>query len=136
MDDFRRTINRKAKVMQWDDIRNLTEGKTLEKDAMKDFYANFDAIFLHLYPQFITDFNALLQPGQELLPKEGELLSMELRIYALVRLGITDSVKIADFLHCSAQTVYNYRFRTRNKAILPKDKFIEAVKTLGHVVID
>ncbi len=136
MDDFRRTINRKAKVMQWDDIRSLTEGKTLEKDAMKDFYANFDAIFLHLYPQFITDFNNLLQPGQELLPKEGELLSMELRIYALVRLGITDSVKIADFLHCSAQTVYNYRFRTRNKAILPKDKFIEAVKTLGHVVIE
>lgn len=136
MDDFRRTINRKAKVKQWDDIRSLTEGKTMEKDALKEFYTNFDTIFLHLYPHFVSDFNSLLQPDQQILPKEGELLSTELRIYALVRLGITDSVKIADFLHCSPQTVYNYRFRTRNKAILPKAEFIEAVKTLGHVVIE
>ncbi len=136
MDDFRRTINRKAKVKQWDDIRSLTEGKTMEKDALKEFYTNFDTIFLHLYPHFVSDFNSLLQPGQQILPKDGELLSTELRIYALVRLGITDSVKIADFLHCSPQTVYNYRFRTRNKAILPKAEFIEAVKTLGHVVIE
>ncbi len=136
MDDFRRTINRHAKVKQWDDILTLTEGKSLEKDALKEFYNNFDTIFLHLYPHFISDFNSLLQPDQQILPKDGELLSTELRIYALVRLGITDSVKIADFLHCSPQTVYNYRFRTRNKAILPKAEFIEAVKTLGHVVIE
>lgn len=136
MDDFRRTINRKAKVKQWDDIRTLTEGKAMEKDALKEFYMNFDTIFLHLYPHFVSDFNSLLQPDHQILPKEGELLSTELRIYALVRLGITDSVKIADFLHCSPQTVYNYRFRTRNRAILPKAEFIEAVKTLGHVVIE
>ncbi len=136
MDDFRRTINRHAKVKQWDDILTLTEGKSMERDALKEFYNNFDTIFLHLYPHFVSDFNSLLQPDQQILPKEGELLSTELRIYALVRLGITDSVKIADFLHCSPQTVYNYRFRTRNKAILPKAEFIEAVKTLGHVVIE
>lgn len=136
IDDFRLTINRKAKVKQWDDIRELTEGKSMEKDALKDFYNNFDTIFLHLYPHFISDFNNLLREDEQILPKEGELLSTELRIYALVRLGITDSVKIADFLHCSPQTVYNYRFRTRNKAKLPKNEFIEAVKTLGHVVIE
>lgn len=136
IDDFRRTINRKAKVKQWDDIRELTEGKAMEKDALKDFYTNFDTIFLHLYPHFVSDFNNLLRDDEQILPKEGELLSTELRIYALVRLGITDSVKIADFLHCSPQTVYNYRFRTRNKAKLSKSEFIEAVKTLGHVVIE
>lgn len=136
MDDFRRTIHRHAKVKQWDDILTITEGKSMEKDALKEFYTNFDTIFLHLYPHFVSDFNSLLQPDQQILPKDGELLSTELRIYALVRLGITDSVKIADFLHCSPQTVYNYRFRTRNKAILPKAEFIEAVKTLGHVVIE
>ncbi len=136
MDDFRRTINRHAKVKQWNDVLTLTEGKSMEKDALKEFYTNFDTIFLHLYPHFVSDFNSLLQPDQRIFPKEGELLSTELRIYALVRLGITDSVKIADFLHCSPQTVYNYRFRTRNKAILPKAEFIEAVKTLGHVVIE
>lgn len=136
LDDLRRTINRKAKVKQWDDIREMTEGKSIEKEALKDFYNNFDTIFLHLYPHFVTDFNNLLQPDAQILPKEGELLSTELRIYALVRLGITDSVKIAEFLHCSPQTVYNYRFRIRNKAKLAKTEFVEAVKTLGHVVIE
>lgn len=136
MDDFRRTINRKAKVKQWDDIRELTEGKNLEKELLKHFYTSFDTIFLHLYPHFISDFNNLLRDGEQLEPKEGELLSTELRIYALVRLGITDSVKIADFLHCSSQTVYNYRFRIRNKTRLSKSEFIDAVKNLGHIVIE
>ena len=136
IDDFRRTINRKAKVNQWEDIKAMTEGKKLEHEALKEFYTNFDSIFLHLYPHFISDFNALLQSDQQILPKEGEMLSTELRIYALIRLGITDSVKIADFLHCSPQTVYNYRFRTRNKALVPKEEFIKAVKTLGQVVIE
>ena len=67
----------------------------------KSFYSNFDAIFLHIYPDFVSDFNALLQSDKQIIPKEGELLNTELRIYALVRLGISDSVKIAEFLHCS-----------------------------------
>lgn len=136
MDNFRISISRKAKAKQWDDIRRLTEENTLEKDALKEFYTNFDTIFLHLYPHFVTDFNNLLQSGFQVLPREGELLSTELRIYALLRLGITDSVKIAEFLHLSPQTVYNYRFRIRNRAILPKAEFIEAVKKLGHVIIE
>ena len=65
--------------------------------------------------------------------KSGELLNTELRIYALVRLGINDSVKIADFLHCSPQTVYNNRLKVRNKAIIPKEKFAETVRSLGKV---
>ena len=77
------------------------------------------------------DFNALLLPEERIELKEGELLNTELRIHALIRLGITDSVKIADFLHCSAQTVYNNRLRTRNKSIIPKEDFINAVKKLG-----
>lgn len=65
--------------------------------------------------------------------KEGELLNTELRIYALVRLGISDSVKIAEFLHCSPQTVYNNRLRTRNRAIIPKEEFAETVRSLGKM---
>ena len=79
----------------------------------------------------MNDFNSLLQDDKKITPKEGELLNTELRIYALVRLGITDSVKIAEFLHCSSQTVYNNRFRVRNKAIIPKEVFAETVRTLG-----
>ena len=102
------------------------------KEELKDFYQSFDSIFLHIYPNFVNDFNSLLQDDKKIIPREGELLNTELRIYALVRLGITDSVKIAEFLHCSVQTVYNNRFRVRNKAIIPKKDFAESVRTLGH----
>ena len=68
---------------------------------------------------------------KHIVPKEGELLNTELRIYALVRLGITDSIKIAEFLHCSPQTVYNNRFRVRNRALIDRKNFAEAVRTLG-----
>ena len=64
--------------------------------------------------------------------KRQDQLTTELRIYALVRLGLNDSVKIAKFLHVSVQTVYNTRQRTRNKAIVPKETFAEAVKSLGR----
>ena len=60
------------------------------------------------------------------------MLNTELRIYALIRLGITDSVKIAEFLHCSPQTVYNNRFKVRNKSVIPKEEFANAVRTLGR----
>ncbi len=63
-------------------------------------------------------------------PKPGELLSPELRIYALVRLGVTDSTRIAAFLHYSPQTVYNYRFRVRSHSLLPKEEFPLAVRKL------
>lgn len=93
---------------------------------------NFDAIFLHIYPDFVSDFNALLHPDEQIVLKDGELLNTELRIYALVRLGITDSVKIAEFLHYSPQTVYNNRLKTRNKAIIPREEFAAVVRSLGR----
>jgi type II secretory pathway pseudopilin PulG len=130
LDEFRRSINRKAKAKQWDDIRTMTDSQAMAKDELKEFFANFDSIFLHIYPDFVNNFNALLLPDERIYPKEGELLNTELRIYALVRLGITDSVKIAEFLHCSPQTVYNNRFRVRSKSIISKEKFLEAVKRL------
>ena len=104
------------------------------RDELKDFYRSFDSIFLHIYPDFINDFNSLLQPDKRITPKEGELLNTDLRIYALVRLGITDSIKIAEFLHCSPQTVYNNRFKVRTHALVPKKDFAEAVRTLGKAV--
>ena len=84
------------------------------------FIHQFDTIFLTIFPNFIKDFNALLRPEEQIKIKEGELLTPELRIYALMRLGINDNSKIASFLHYSLQTVYNYRMKMRNKAISDK----------------
>ena len=131
LEEFRKNINRKLKVGQIEDVKAMTDSSATASNELKEFYQNFDTIFLHLYPDFVGDFNALLLPEERIELKEGELLNTELRIHALIRLGITDSVKIADFLNCSAQTVYNNRLRTRNKSIIPKEDFINAVKKLG-----
>lgn len=109
LEEFRKNINRKLKVGQIEDVKAMTDSSATASNELKEFYQNFDTIFLHLYPDFVGDFNALLLPEERIELKEGELLNTELRIHALIRLGITDSVKIADFLHCSAQTVYIIR---------------------------
>lgn len=105
-------------------------GQSSDNKQLKAFFRDFDAIFLELFPDFVERFNTLMRPGEELTVKHGELLSPELRIYALVRLGITDSTRIAGFLHYSPQTVYNYRLKVRNRSNLPRDEFAARIMTL------
>ena len=135
LDGFRKDINRRIKAKKFEEVRLLTDTPTMAQNELKEFYHNFDAIFLHVYPDFVSDFNSLLLPGEKIVLKEGELLNTELRIYALVRLGINDSVKIAEFLHCSPQTVYNNRLKCRNKSIIPKEQFASVVRSLGKMEI-
>lgn len=134
LEEFRSSIHVKAVSKKYKEILEETDCTDMMRDELKDFYRSFDSIFLHIYPDFINDFNSLLHPDKRITPKEGELLNTDLRIYALVRLGITDSIKIAEFLHCSPQTVYNNRFKVRTRALVPKKDFAEAVRTLGKAV--
>lgn len=133
-DDFRKHILRLLKTGKMDEIRKTVE-RSVQQSELKEFFHTFDQVFLSIYPDFIEDFNALLRPEERIAVKEGELLNTELRIYALVRLGINDSVKISEFLHCSAQTVYNNRLRCRNKAIIPKNEFAQTVMSLGKAAL-
>lgn len=134
MEEFRSTIYAKAKNRQYADIVRLTEGNDNTRQELKKLFRSFDSVFLHIYPDFVADFNKLLMADQHVMPRESELLNTELRIYALIRLGISDSVKIAEFLHCSPQTVYNYRYSMRNRAKGDKKDFAERVHTLGQFV--
>ena len=131
IEELKKNIYVKVLKKQYKEIENETSDIDM-KEELKEFYHSFDTIFLNLYPNFVSDFNSLLKPDKQINLKEGELLNMELRIYALIRLGISDSVKIADFLHCAPQTVYNYRLRARSRALYPKNDFIEMVKSLGN----
>jgi hypothetical protein len=133
LEDFRVKVNRKLKTGQTDDLYKITGSSSLIADEMKEFNKNFDTVFLSLYPNFIPEFNSLLQDDEQIALKEGELLTPELRIFALVRLGINDSVKIASFLHYSVQTVYNYRLKIRNKAVVPKEDFPAAIGQIGQM---
>ena len=101
--------------------------------ALAEFYDSFDDTFIQLFPTFVEDFNALLQPGEEIVPKNGHRLNAELRIFALIRLGITDSVKIAQFLRYSTTTIYNYRTRVRNKARGHRDELEKLVMNIGKI---
>ena len=111
------------------EVQEQLDESTIKDDLSQLFY-NFDMIFLELFPGFIDRFNSLLRPGEHIEVKGDNLLTPELRIYALVRLGINDSVKIASFLHYSPQTVYNYRLKTRNRSDLPKEEFLAHVRRL------
>ena len=114
---FRRTVNRKIMAGQTDDLLKMTKSSEMAEAEQKEFYANFDMAFLHLYPNFVQEFNKLLQPDELFVLKPDELLNNELRIFALIRLGIDDSSKIASFLHYSINTIYTYRNKVKNKAI-------------------
>lgn len=101
------------------------------ENEVEALYVNFDRIFLGLYPTFVRDFNALLQPEERIVLKSEDLLNKELRIFALMRLRVTDSVRIAAFLRCSLSTIYNYRTKVRNKALVPRDEFEGWVMRIG-----
>ena len=105
---------------------------TRTEDELQAFYRTFDTTFLALYPNFIEDFNALLREDARVYPKKGELLCTELRIFALIRLGIEDSVRIASLLHYSVSTIYNYKVKVKNGALGDRETFEERVKTLGN----
>ena len=111
------------------DISKMLNNQSSTSEDFKLFINKFDTIFLSIFPDFVDSFNALLKEEERVKVKEGELLTPELRIYALIRLGINDNSKIANFLHYSLQTVYNYRMKMRNKAFIPgKDLAVQVQK--------
>ncbi|OJU46800.1 MAG: hypothetical protein BGN96_06310 [Bacteroidales bacterium 45-6] len=133
MEDLRKKVNRKVKAGQIDELQKLTSSTTFVADELKEFYRSFDSVFLNLYPDFVLEFNSLLLPDEQIMPKVNDLLTPELRIFALVRLGINDSIKIAEFLHYSPQTVYNYRLKVRAKAKAAKEDFTHQVAKIGQI---
>ena len=129
--NYRRSLGKIAATGKVDELyKNIKSSKFIEEE-LKEFYANFDNTFLQLFPTFVEDFNTLLAEGEQIYPKANERMSTELRIFALIRLGITDSVKIAQFLRYSVTTIYNYRTKVRNKAAGDRDQLEQEVMKIG-----
>lgn len=131
IDEFRANLHHLLAERKFEQVLRIVKSPELSYEEIKELYSNFDEIFLKIYPDFVADFNTLLRPEERIELKNPGKLTTELRIFALVRLGLNDSIKIAKFLHCSVQTVYNTRQRTRNKAVGPREDFAEAVRALG-----
>ena len=123
-------VNKKIKNKQLDELFQISKSTELKEKELEELYENFDMVFLHLFPNFIDDFNALLQPELRVRPKEKNRLTTDLRIFALIRLGFEDSSKIAEFLHYSVNTIYNYRARIKNGSLGNREQFENMVKTL------
>ncbi|EGK01271.1 MULTISPECIES: DUF6377 domain-containing protein [Dysgonomonas] len=130
LDDYRKNVNRKIKAGQIDELYNMTAStRSFEKDV-EELYTTFDKAFFKIYPNFVEEFNALLRK-EERYKLEKEQLNTELRIFALIRLGITDVNQIAVFLRYSIQTIYNYKSKIKGKAIVESESFEEEVKKIG-----
>lgn len=114
-----------------DELRAMSRSPEMIDYEINEFYRNFDRTLLKLYPHFVSEFNRLLRPQERAEPKDdGSALTTEMRIYALVRLGISDSSGIAKILRYAPNTVYTYRHKTRLKAI-DKEHFEDDVMKIG-----
>ncbi|WP_196940185.1 DUF6377 domain-containing protein [Sphingobacterium pedocola] len=130
LNDYRVNLKRLLKRGTIEKIQMELDSTAYIESEYKAFLMNFDETFLKLYPNFVMEFNNLL-PLSERTAVKGSLLTTELRIFALIRLGITDSAKISRFLRCSINTIYTYRSKTKNKSICP-DQFEGRIQVLDR----
>lgn len=127
---FRKNVKLNIKTGQISNLQKISTDE-LEKD-INELHVNFDKAFLTLYPSFAEEFNALLRPEEQFTLVKDKL-NNETRIFALTKLGITDVKQIANFLHYSVQTVYNYKSKVKSKSIIDSDKFEEEVIKIGSI---
>lgn len=129
MELYRKQLRKVATTGSKTELLDLLKSPTFIEKEVDAFFATFDATFLSLFPNFVHDFNQLLLPESQVVNKKDKRLNTELRICALIRLGISDNERLAAFLRCSKATIYSYRSRTRLKSLQP-DLFEEQLMNL------
>lgn len=131
MDKLEAMRKRVAKLVKNREFVKLNAMLQSNEENADELYEYFDSAFLKLFPDFVHDFNELLRPEERIVLSEENRLTTTIRIFALIRLGIEDSSKIAEFLHYSVNTIYNYRAKVKNGALVERDTFEERVKRIG-----
>ena len=120
------TIDQKLQEKRYEDIKFFLN-KIDAKKEKEELLLSFDKIFLKLFPNFVQEVNALLRQEEKIGLRDGELLNTDLRIFALMRMGVADPEKIASILEYSVKTIYSYKSRIKNKAAIPGDEFEERI---------
>ncbi|MEL7589263.1 MAG: DUF6377 domain-containing protein [Prolixibacteraceae bacterium] len=133
LDAFKITVNRKIKAGQVSELLGLTSYNDNATQDLKELYSNFDRAFLNIYPSFIEEFNQLLREEEHYPTDKDDSLKQELRVFALIKLGIDDTHKIATFLHYTPRTVYNYRSKVKARALNQDADFEEKVRMICTV---
>ena len=133
MAKFQVMVQRKIKANQINELMSYVSSSRLNYEDADTFMKRFDEAFLNLYPSFVTEFNALLKDDEQVITQNPHSLTTELRIFALIRLGVKESSEIAALLYYTPRTIYNYRSAFKNKAI-DRESFEERVCTLCTVI--
>lgn len=131
MKEYQRSVRKRLAAGSAAEVYKELGSSTLIDSYVEEFYRTFDNTFLRLYPNFVQEFNSLLREDARIELKKGRALNTELRIFALIRLGINDSSKIAALLRYSVNTIYNYRAKVKNNASVSREDFEEKIKKIG-----
>jgi hypothetical protein len=126
LDKVKRKAQHNIKLGKYSDATQVLGNVQIQQEKIQ-LYSRLDNVFLTLFPNFVDSFNALLREGEQITLKEGELLNASLRIFALIRLGVSDSDTIAKILDYSLTTVYTYKARIKAKAVVPPDQFEQKI---------
>lgn len=132
LEKLKRSIDTKLAIKKYDDIQIIIDKINIKKDRDNLFYT-FDHVFIKIFPNFIDEFNALFKKEDQIWPKEHEVLTTDLRIFALMRMGINDTETIAKILEYSEKTIYVYKMRIKAKAIIPGDQFDHRIMEIKAV---
>lgn len=130
LDSYIKTVRKYIVTNKVNELLELTKSKQVIDEEIKIFYKNFDESFLHIYPNFVKQVNSLLKPDKQITLEDDEQLNTELRILALIRLGINNSSKISKILKYSVNTIYNYRVKLKNSSV-DREKFEDMVKMIS-----
>jgi hypothetical protein len=132
LDKFKRSVDNKLTTKRFDDIRILVNNINLTKER-EELFINFDRAFLKIFPNFVESYNALFSDENHVKLLPNQLLNTDLRIFALVRLGINDTEKISHILEYSVNTIYNYKARIKGKSLISNDEFEDAIMAIKAV---
>jgi hypothetical protein len=132
IDKFKKSVEQKIADRKIDEIKFLVNNLNLKKER-DELLKNFDQIFLNLFPKFVSEFNLLLKPDDQVKLKEGEILNTDLRIFALIRMGIHDTEKIATILGYSVNTINTYKTKIKNRSIVANEDFENRIMRINSI---
>lgn len=131
---YKKLISIRLSTGQLDKLSAMVNNKKNEEMDLNELYHNFDQAFLRIYPNFVNEVNKLLRKEDVYNLKEGTL-NTELRIFALIRLGINDTNQISEFLRYSLRTIYNYRSKVKAKSVIENDEFEAKIMQIGSIIM-
>jgi hypothetical protein len=132
LDALKKTLDLKLMTKKMEDLRFTVDSINIKKER-EELYHNFDKVFLKLFPDFVTFFNSMFREPDRIVLKDGQLLNTELRIFALIRMGIHDHERIAKILDYSVTTIYTYKTRMRSKSIFPSEEFDRRIMSIRAI---